>query len=158
MFEYEFCGMSMLTEFKTFAQKGNVLDMAIGVILGGAFGLIVNSLVNDILTPPIGMFLDNVDFKHLKITLVPKVGEHAGVFISYGMFLQTIINFTIIAFCLFMIIKFINQLKAPEPTPESTPAEPGRRETFDRNKRFIEVKIAFVYPRKETNQRIEFVD
>lgn len=95
------------SEFKEFIAKGNVMDMAVGVIIGGAFGKIVTSLVNDILMPIIGIFMGGLDFSGLSF----KIGEAK---ISYGLFIQTIIDFLIVAFCIFMIIKFISKLKKKE--------------------------------------------
>ena len=113
--------MGFLQEFKAFAIKGNVMDMAVGVIIGGAFGKIVTSLVNDILMPPIGMLLGNVDFKDLKVNLaavkdaaVSVVSEGAvpsePVYWNYGAFIQQCIDFTILAFCVFLIVKLMNKL------------------------------------------------
>lgn len=101
-------------EFKEFAVKGNAVDMAVGVIIGGAFGKIVSSIVNDIIMPPIGWIIGGVNFSDLKVTL-PAVkildsGEMASATINYGMFLQTIIDFTIIALCVFLLVKGINKL------------------------------------------------
>ena len=119
----------MLKEFKEFAMKGNVLDMAIGVILGGAFGKIVSSLVSDILMPPIGLLMGHVDFSSLFINLsgnpVPSLtaAKSAGVpTINYGVFLQTILDFLIIAFVIFMVVKQVNRLKKPDaaPAPSAT--------------------------------------
>lgn len=108
--------MGMMKEFKTFAMKGNVVDLAIGVIIGGAFGKIVASLVNDILMPVIGMLMGGLDVSHLLF----KVGEAE---IKYGMFIQAVIDFVIIAFVLFLIIKAINNSKKKEPAP-APPAPP----------------------------------
>ncbi len=117
----------MLKEFKDFALKGNVLDMAIGVIIGGAFGTIVSSLVNDIFTPIIGFITAGADFSHLAYTLSEAVVENGqtikeAVVISYGKFLQNIFNFIIVAFSVFMFVKVINKAKKqPEPEPEKVP-------------------------------------
>ncbi len=113
-----------LKEFKDFAMKGNVMDMAVGVIIGGAFGKIVSSLVDDILMPAIGMLTGGVDFSNLAVKL--GAGETAAM-LKYGMFIQNIIDFLIIALCIFMMIKAMNKLiKKKEETP--TPAEPGAEE------------------------------
>ena len=136
--------MGFLKEFKAFALKGNVMDMAVGVIIGGAFGKIVTSLVNDILMPPIGLLLGNVDFKDLKVDLaavkdaaVSVVSEGAApsepVYWNYGAFIQQCIDFAILAFCVFLLVKLMNKLSnlkkkeeeatpAPEPAPEPEPA------------------------------------
>ena len=111
----------LIKEFKEFALKGNVVDMAIGVIIGGAFGAIVTSLVNDIITPLIACIFGDVDFTHLAIHLRGE-GENA-VTLNYGAFLQVIFNFIIIALCLFAVVKAMNSLKRKE---EEKPAEPAR--------------------------------
>jgi large conductance mechanosensitive channel len=123
--------MSVLKDFKEFAMRGNVIDLAVAVIIGGAFGKIVSSFVNDILMPPLGLLLGNVDFKDLK--LVMKEGSEAvpPVTWNYGMFIQNIIDFVIIAFVIFMAIRTITrmqQLKAKEPEPEPAPPEPSNEE------------------------------
>ncbi|NGX42153.1 MAG: Large-conductance mechanosensitive channel [Chlamydiae bacterium] len=103
--------MSFIKEFKEFALKGNAVDMAVGIIIGAAFGKIVNSLVNDVIMPPIGMLLGGVDFSDLSITLKNATGTKEAVTINYGLFLNTIINFTIIALTIFIVIKAINTIK-----------------------------------------------
>ena len=126
----------MLQEFKEFAVKGNVLDLAIAVIMGGAFGSIVNSVVNDIIMPPIGLLLGGVDFSSLFIQL--KSGDPAGpyltladaqaagaVTLNYGQFLSTIITFLIVAFVIFLLVKSMNAMKEKE---EAAPAEPTTKE------------------------------
>ena len=112
-----------LNEFKDFAMRGNVLDLAVGVIIGGAFGKIVSSVVDDLLMPVIGMLIGGLDFKALSIT----IGEAK---IMYGNFIQTVIDFTIIAFCIFLLIKGINTLsrKKAEPAAPEAPAEPSSEE------------------------------
>lgn len=110
--------MSILKEFRDFAMKGNVLDLAVGVIIGGAFGKIVSSLVSDILMPTIGLLLGNIDFSALSLT----VGDAT---IAYGLFLQAVVDFVIVAFCIFIMIKQVNRFKAkPAPAaPAVPPAE-----------------------------------
>ena len=115
--------MSMLSEFKEFAVKGNVVDMAVGVIIGGAFGKVVSSFVADVVLPPIGMLLGGVDFKSLAITLKAAEGKTAAVLLNYGNFIQTVVDFTIVAFVIFMVIKAMNNLKKKEPV--SAPAAPA---------------------------------
>lgn len=113
--------MSLLQEFKEFAVKGNVIDMAVGVIVGAAFGKIVTSLVGDVVMPPIGVLLGGVDFSNLAVT-IHETTDGKPVVIAYGKFLQNLIDFTIIAFVIFMAIKGINKLKRPAPaTPEAPP-------------------------------------
>ena len=103
--------MSMLKEFQEFAVKGNMVDMAVGIIIGGAFGKIVNSLVNDVIMPPIGMLLGQVDFKDLAVTLKAAEGEVAAVTLNYGMFIQNVVDFLIIAFSVFLMVKVVNRLR-----------------------------------------------
>jgi len=100
----------MLQEFKAFIMRGNVVDMAVGVILGGAFGKIVTSLVNDVIMPPIGMLLGNVDFKFLVIRLKEATETVPAVDIRYGLFVNQVIDFTIVAFTIFMAIKMVNKI------------------------------------------------
>ena len=120
--------MKLFDEFKAFGMRGNVLDMAVGVIVGGAFGKIVTSLVNDIFMPIIGMIIGNVDFSSLEIKLGEPVEGAEQAAIRYGAFIQEIVNFLIIALCIFMVIKVINKLQkkkeeAPAPAPEPTKEE-----------------------------------
>lgn len=112
---------NFLNEFKTFAMRGNVIDMAVGIIIGGAFGTIVNSLVNDVLMPPIGMLLGKVDFSDLQIVL-SGAGENV-VAIKYGLFINALISFLIVAFAVFLLIKAINKLQASV-IKEEAAAEP----------------------------------
>ena len=123
--------MSMMKEFKTFAMRGNVMDMAIGIIIGGAFGKIVSSLVTDILMPPIGMLLGGMDFTSFKFIMKDAVLDASGaitseaVSINYGTFVQVVIDFLIIAWAIFMVIKLMNRLKKKEeeaPAPAAPPA------------------------------------
>ena len=120
--------MKLFDEFKAFVMRGNVVDMAVGVIIGGAFGKIVTSLVNDIFMPIIGMILGNVNFSSLEIKLGEPVEGAEQAAIRYGMFIQEIVNFLIIALCIFMFIKLISKLQkkkeeAPAPAPEPTKEE-----------------------------------
>jgi large conductance mechanosensitive channel protein len=124
-----------LSEFKEFAMKGNVVDMAVGVIIGAAFGKIVTSLVNDVIMPVIGVLTGGVNFSDHKWIIQQAVtnGEEIvtpEVAVTWGAFVQTIIDFIIIAFCIFVAIKFVNKLKkAPEPAPEAPAAPAGPTET-----------------------------
>ena len=116
----------MLKDFKEFALKGNVVDMAVGVIVGGAFGKIVASMVNDILLPPIGILIGNVDFSDLALTLRQAEGAAKPVTLNYGLFINNIINFAIVAFCMFLAIRALNKLKhhektVPAPTEKKCP-------------------------------------
>jgi large conductance mechanosensitive channel len=113
--------MKILEEFKTFAMRGNVTDMAIGIIIGAAFGKIVTSIVNDIIMPPIGLLVGGVNFTDLKIVLKEAVAENPAVTMNYGNFLQVVFDFVIVAFAIFMIIKLMNSAKKKE---EPAPAPP----------------------------------
>ena len=135
--------MGMIKEFKEFAMRGNVVDMAVGVIIGGAFGKIVTSLVNDVIMPPIGVLLGGVDFKDLKLVVKDAIVDAEGavtspeVTLNYGSFIQTIIDFLIVALAIFFLIKAINKLSnlkkkkeeevAPAPAPAPAP-EPSAEE------------------------------
>ena len=128
--------MGFISEFKTFAMRGNVMDMAVGIIIGGAFGKIVSSFVSDVIMPPIGILVGGVDFGDLKLTLKGAVMEGAeqispAVTLNYGAFVNTVIDFIIIAFAIFMMIKFMNNLKKKEeaaPAPAPAPPEPSAEE------------------------------
>jgi len=113
----------MLKEFKEFALKGNVMDMAVGIIIGAAFGKIVSSFVADVIMPPIGLLLGGVDFSSLAITLKEATDEAAAVTINYGVFLNYVIDFVIVAFVIFIIVKQMNKLKKEEPEEEKGPTE-----------------------------------
>ena len=119
--------MSFIQEFKKFAVRGNVLDMAVGVIIGGAFGKIVTSMVNDIIMPVIGIITGKIDVSSLKFTIPSSVAGAEPVIVKYGQFLQNIINFLIICVCVFFIVKVINKLmkkeEAVKPAPKPTPEE-----------------------------------
>ena len=123
--------MSVLKEFKSFIMRGNVIDLAVAVIIGGAFGKIVSSFVNDILMPPLGLLLGGVDFKDLKVILKEGTETVAAVTWNYGMFIQNVIDFLIIAFAIFMMIKAISKTqkqKVEEPAPPPPPPEPTNEE------------------------------
>lgn len=115
--------MAIVKEFKEFAMRGNVVDMAVGIIIGAAFGKIVTSLVNDVIMPPIGLLLGNVDFSNLVLTLKEKTADSAAVTLNYGMFINTVLDFLIVALAIFVLIKQINRLKTKEPEPEITTKE-----------------------------------
>ncbi|BDQ01473.1 MAG: large-conductance mechanosensitive channel protein MscL [Ignavibacterium sp.] len=116
--------MKMLQEFKAFAMRGNVVDMAVGIIIGGAFGKIVSSFVGDVIMPPIGLLLGGVDFSDLALTLKAAEGDQPAVMLKYGMFINTVIDFIIIAFAIFMVIKAMNTLKKKEEEKPAAPPEP----------------------------------
>ena len=120
--------MSMMQEFKTFAMRGNVVDMAVGIIIGGAFGKIISSFVADVIMPPIGLLIGGVNFANLAITLKEAVGESAAVTINYGKFIQTVLDFLIIAFAIFMAIRAMNSLKKKEEEAPEAPPEPTKEE------------------------------
>lgn len=120
--------MSFLKEFRDFAVRGNVVDMAVGVVIGAAFGKIVSSLVSDVITPLISLFVGGVDFKNLNFVLRAATENAPALTIKYGVFIQTIFDFTIIAFAIFVAIKAINKLKKEQPAPEPKPKEPTTEE------------------------------
>ena len=118
----------MMSEFKDFAMRGNVVDMAVGIIIGAAFGKIVSSFVSDVIMPPIGVMIGGVDFTNLAVT-IQEAGEGVeAVTIKYGAFLQTVFDFVIIAFAIFMAIKFMNSLKKEEEEAPAAPPEPSAEE------------------------------
>jgi large conductance mechanosensitive channel len=121
-----------MKEFKEFAIKGNVMDMAVGVVIGGAFGKIVSSLVSDIIMPPLGVLISGVDFSKLAFTIKNATETAPAIAINYGKFAQTMIDFTIIAAAIFMFIKAANALRRSkeEPSPPPPPAKPSREETL----------------------------
>lgn len=103
--------MSIIKEFKEFAVKGDAVDMAVGIVIGAAFGKIVSSLVSDVIMPPIGLLLGGVDFKNLKVVMKEAVLDAPAVTLNYGQFINSVIDFLIVAFAIFMVIKGINSLK-----------------------------------------------
>jgi large conductance mechanosensitive channel len=124
---------NFVQEFKNFAVKGNAIDMAVGVIIGSAFGKIVTSIVNDIIMPPIGWVIGGVNFSDLKVTLpTEKIGmvKMSSATINYGNFIQAIIDFTIIAFCVFLLVKGINSIKKTKEEPTTPAAKPSAEETL----------------------------
>ena len=120
--------MSMVKEFKEFAMRGNVIDMAVGIVIGAAFGKIVSSFVNDVLMPPLGMLLGGVDFSDLMITLKEAAGEAPAVVLKYGVFINTVIDFLIIAFAIFIVIKGMNTLKKKQEEAPAAPPQPSKEE------------------------------
>jgi large conductance mechanosensitive channel len=119
--------MGFLVEFKKFAVKGNVIDLAVGVVIGAAFGSITKSLVDDIIMPPLGLLISHVDFSALKIVLKDAIIENGkeiapAVAINYGMFLQAVVNFLIIAFAIFLLVRTINRLREKEAAAPALPA------------------------------------
>ncbi|EKP0303378.1 large-conductance mechanosensitive channel protein MscL [Aeromonas veronii] len=118
--------MSLIQEFKAFAARGNVIDMAVGIIIGAAFGKIVSSFVGDVIMPPIGLILGGVDFSDLAVTLKAAEGTTPAVVIAYGKFIQTIIDFLIISFAIFMGLKAINTLKKKQEEEAVAPAGPTK--------------------------------
>jgi large conductance mechanosensitive channel len=115
--------MGLMKEFKEFAVKGNVVDMAVGIIIGAAFGKIVSSFVADVIMPPIGLLVGGVDFTDLALTLRAASGDTPAVLLSYGKFIQTVVDFTIVAFAIFIAVKAINTLKRKE-EPKAPPGPP----------------------------------
>lgn len=115
--------MGMISEFKEFAMTGNMMDMATGIIIGGAVGKMVSSLVNDVIMPPIGLLLGGVNFSDLGYTLKEAVGDAPAVMLNYGSFIQSLIDFIIIAFVIFMIIKMMNKARKPVEEPAAGPTQ-----------------------------------
>ncbi|WP_413838893.1 large-conductance mechanosensitive channel protein MscL [Desulfobacula sp.] len=122
--------MGMMKEFKDFAIKGNVIDMAVGIIIGTAFGKIVSSFVADVIMPPIGVLVGGIDFSKLAFTIQEASENIPAVVISYGKFIQTAVDFIIIAFAIFMVIKGINSLKQKEEQAPKQPAKPSTQEVL----------------------------
>lgn len=122
--------MSMMSEFREFAMRGNVVDMAVGIVIGTAFGKIVSSFVNDVLMPPIGMLIGGVDFSDLSATLKQATEEAEAVTLNYGLFIQTLIDFVIIAFAIFMVIKAMNSLKKKKEEEPAAPPKPSAEESL----------------------------
>ena len=122
--------MSMVKEFRDFAMRGNVVDMAVGIVIGEAFGKIVASFVSDVLMPPLGVMLGGVDFTDLSVTLKQASGEVAAVTLNYGSFIQTVVDFIIIAFAIFMVIKAMNSMKKKEEAAPAAPPKPSNEEAL----------------------------
>ena len=120
--------MSMIKEFKDFAMRGNVIDMAVGIVIGGAFGKIISSLVQDVLMPPIGVLLGGVDFSKMGIVVKEATETTEAVVLKYGVFLNTVIEFLIIAFSIFMVVKAMNSLKKKEEAAPAAPPAPSKEE------------------------------
>ncbi len=120
--------MGLMGDFKNFAMKGNVLDLATAVIIGGAFGKIIGSLVNDVLMPPLGLLLGNVDFKELKVILKHGSEGATDVTLNYGMFVQNIFDFLIIAFCIFMLIRAYQKMEKKKIEAPAPPPAPSKQE------------------------------
>ncbi len=118
--------MGMIKEFKQFAVKGNMIDMAVGIIIGAAFGKIVSSLVADVIMPPIGVLIGGVNFTALKLTLKPAEGDVAAVTLNYGNFVQVAIDFLIIAWAVFLMVKAINTMKRKEEAAPAAPPAPSK--------------------------------
>jgi large conductance mechanosensitive channel len=122
--------MGMAQEFKAFAMRGNVVDMAVGIVIGGAFGKIVSSLVNDVIMPPIGAMLGDVDFSKLAWTVKAAEGDVAAVTLNYGAFINTVLDFLIVAFAIFMVIKLMNAAKKKEEEAPAAPPAPSKEEVL----------------------------
>lgn len=120
--------MSIVKEFKEFAVKGNVIDLAVGVIIGAAFGKIVSSFVSDVVMPPLGLLTSGVDFKDLSFALSPAQGDKPAVLLKYGVFLQSVFDFFLVAMVIFLVVKLINRLKREEEAKPAAPPEPSKQE------------------------------
>ena len=114
----------MISEFKTFAMRGNVLDMAVGIVIGAAFGKIVSSFVSDVLMPPVGVLLGGIDFKTFRLTLRPGIDDAAAVTLNYGVFLQTVVDFLIVAFAIFLLIRAVNAMQRKQQAAPAAPPVP----------------------------------
>ena len=121
--------MGFAKEFKDFAMRGNVVDLAVGIIIGGAFGKIVSSLVADVIMPPLGLIIGGVDFSYLAITLKEAVGTAPAVTLNYGKFVQTVVDFTIVAFAIFLVVKAMNAMKRKQEAAPA-PAQPSNQEVL----------------------------
>lgn len=117
--------MKLINEFKSFAMRGNVVDMAVGIIIGAAFGKIVSSFVNDVIMPPIGLLVGGIDFSQLALTLKAATDAAPAVILKYGVFINTIIDFIIIAWAIFIVIKAMNTLKKKEEEKPASPPAPS---------------------------------
>ena len=126
--------MSMVSEFKDFAMRGNVVDMAVGIVIGGAFGKIVSSFVADVLMPPLGLLLGGMDFSDLAVTLQAATAEAEAVQLKYGVFVQTVVDFLIIAFAIFLVVKGMNtamdKMKKEEEEKPAEPPKPSKEEVL----------------------------
>ena len=122
--------MGMVKEFKEFAMKGNMMDMAVGIIIGVAFGKIVSSVVADVLMPPVGLLLGGVNFAGLKLILKEAVGDTAAVTLNYGAFLQTVVDFVIVAVAIFLMIRGINSMRKKQEEAPAAPAPPSNQEVL----------------------------
>jgi large conductance mechanosensitive channel len=120
--------MKLVDEFKSFAMKGNVVDMAVGIIIGAAFGKIIASMVSDVLMPPLGLLIGGVNFTDLKFIMKAAVGENPAVTMNYGNFLQVVFDFLIVAFIVFLMIKAMNAAKKKEVAPPPPPPAPSKEE------------------------------
>jgi large conductance mechanosensitive channel len=119
--------MGMAKEFREFVMRGNVLDLAVGVVIGAAFGKIVSSLVGDVIMPPIGVLLGGVDFAQIGWVLKPAVGDKPAVVLGIGKFIQAIVDFLVIAFVIFLVVKVVNRMKREEPPPAPAGPTPTER-------------------------------
>lgn len=122
--------MGMAQEFKDFAMRGNVVDMAVGIVIGGAFGKIVSSFVGDVIMPPIGLALGGVDFSNLAITLQEATADAEAVTLNYGAFINTVLDFLIVAFAIFMMIKLMNATQKKENAAPAAPPAPSKEEVL----------------------------
>jgi large conductance mechanosensitive channel len=122
--------MSMIQEFKSFAMKGNVVDMAVGIIIGAAFGKIVSSMVNDVIMPPLGLLVGGVDFSSLGVTLRTAANGTPAVVLKYGVFINTIVDFIIVAIAIFLLVRGMNALRKKQDSAPATPPAPSKQEVL----------------------------
>lgn len=122
--------MGLMKEFKAFAMRGNVMDMAVGIIIGAAFGKIVSSFVADVVMPPLGLLIGGVNITELSVVLREAAGETAAVTLNYGVFIQTLLDFVIVAFAIFMMVKGMNSLKRKQEAAPAAPPVPSKEEVL----------------------------
>lgn len=122
--------MSFVKEFKEFAVKGNMVDMAVGIIVGAAFGKVVSSLVADVIMPPLGLLIGGIDFTQMSLTLQEASGDVAAVTLNYGQFAQNVLDFVIVAFAIFTVVKGMNKMKRKEEEAPAAPAAPPKQEVL----------------------------
>ncbi len=150
--------MSVISEFKKFALRGNVMDMAVGIIIGGAFGTVVKSLVDDVIMPPIGMITSGIDFKNLAIVIRPAQGDLKAVTLNYGAFINNVISFLIIAWAVFMLVKAMNaaetRLRFGQQPAEDTPAAARRSRAAARDSRLTQTHLVKTFlPQMHADKR-----
>ena len=130
--------MSLAKEFKDFAMRGNVVDMAVGIVIGAAFGKIVSGFVANVVMPPLGLVIGGVNFSELGVTLKEASGDQAAVVMKYGLFLQSVFDFVIVAFAIFMVVKGMNSMKKKEEEAPAAPAAPSKKSCLKKFATYLE--------------------